>query len=478
MLNWLTSVFLVEIRNMIKIYCLSILLGLGNFSYLFGQKNHSDSIAKLNSMILEVEACRDDTCRLNLLFNIHYFQQALLGELDEVTSLKFDVTYTKRAINLAINLGKCDTLKSLTVDLGYIFDLNKQYDSSFVYYDNCLNIFEASENQQLSTSIAQNILYNNSMLQSKIEANRKDTKRQNEKVNILTGTVLLLLFVMVGVLIFSLRKSKRISRALAHQRDLIHKSKSEIDNSINYAQNIQRSILSNERKLQSLFSDSFVLFMPRDKVSGDFLWTFKKNNLIYVAVADCTGHGVPGALISIVGHFLFDAILNENVYKSPATILTELHNRMIKAMNQDDPNNVYNHDGMDVGLLEVDLKKKRILYSGAHRSLLFVNEGVLKEYKGVKRSIGGTQLFHKNGFEDCEILYEKNSMVYCYTDGFHDQMGGANGKRFKSKSVITLISDNSNLTLEDQKNSFKESFLEYKGNHEQTDDVLMVGIKL
>jgi serine phosphatase RsbU (regulator of sigma subunit) len=444
--------------------------------FAFSQTNHSDSIVELNRLISILEKDKNDTTKLNTLFQIHYYQQALIGELNEKNAKDFNTSYTKQGINLAIALQKYDTLKSLTVDLGYIFDLTKNFDSSFAYYSNCLNIFEATNNYQLTYSIAPNILYNNSQLQSVIEENNKQSIIQKRKIDTLTSAAIGVLLAFILFLIFFFIKSKRNNSQLKIQKEEIEKSKTEIDNSISYAQNIQGSILFNEHKLKEIFPESFVLFMPRDKVSGDFLWANRLGNQVYIAVADCTGHGVPGALLSIVGHFLFDAVLLGSNETSPAKILDHLHLEIVKSLNQH--TNLNSHDGMDVGLLKICLDKNELTFAGAHRALQHVRDNKINTYKGTRKPIGGAQIEYKSNFEDTIIELVKGDTIYCYSDGYADQMGGEQKKKFMTKQLITLIGNNCNRSLADQKEQYKNTFLNYKGTHDQTDDVLMIGIKI
>ncbi|MBL0328594.1 MAG: SpoIIE family protein phosphatase [Bacteroidetes bacterium] len=444
----------------------------------FSQSNHADSTIQLNNLIKELDNCKDDTVRLNKLFQIHYYQQSLIGELNETSISKFNTKYTKQAIALARDLKKFDTLKSLTIDLGYIFDLDKNFDSSFVYYNECLNVFEATNNFQLTYSITQNILYNNSMLQSIIAENNKKVLEQRNKIEKMTYFILAAVLLFTAFLVFFLVKIKRNNSLLTLQKDQIEMSKAEIDSSIDYAQNIQHAVLSNEIKLQKLIPNSFVLFIPRDKVSGDFLWSYKLGDDIYLAVADCTGHGVPGALLSIVGHFLFDSIVATINEKSPAKILEMLHQSIVKSLDQDVVGHKHNHDGMDVGLIKLNLITNKLVYAGAHRSLYHFRDENISELKGTRRPVGGTQIEYEKSFLDHEMELQKGDLVYCYSDGYQDQIGGPKNKKFMNKNLLSLIKSNCNNDLSVQKEVLETTFNNYKKGISQMDDVLMVGIRI
>lgn len=461
-----------------KLKCfLFIIFFITNLTNVKSQTNHADSLNKLSLLVESLKQIKTDSAKLNTLFQIHYFQLALIGDLSEDNVNKLNFNFTKQAIFLATELKKYDTLKSLTIDLGYIFDLNKNYDSSFVYYYNCLNTFENASKYELSSSLAQNILYNISNLQKIIEDDNKKALLQKSRINNLTFIIMAVLIVLLSFIAWFFIKTTKVNKLLTVQKDEILKSNVKIDSSINYAQTIQQSILSDENKLNSIFKESFVLYKPKDKVSGDFLWTYKKDNIAYIAVADCTGHGVPGALLSIVGTFLFELIVSQNKYISPANILSELHLKIIKSLNQNDANAKHKNDGMDVGVIEFNTATNKIVFAGAHRNLLHIRNNKLTEIKGVKRPIGGSNIKYTNQFIEEEINIENGDLIYSFTDGFQDQFGGNEGKKFKSSVLINVIKQNSYKTIKLQKQELETIFCNYKGDLEQTDDVLVIGIK-
>jgi len=442
------------------------------------QSNQTDSAKYFSSLIRQLDDCKTDSEKLDKLFEIHYYQQALIGELNETNIRGFNTKYTKQAIFLARDLKKFDTLKSLTLDLGYIFDLNKNFDSSFVYYSECLNVFEASKKFQLTYFIAQNILYNNSMLQSIIEEDNRKAVEQKDKINKLTYVTIAALGLFLALLFFYFRKSKQKNELLVKQKNKIEKSKKEIDSSIDYAQNIQNAILSNENKIKKYVSDSFVLFMPRDKVSGDFLWSYKSGNDIYVAIADCTGHGVPGALLSIVGYLLLDNILATNPNQSPSQILNSLHKAVVNSLNQEVLDHNHNNDGMDLGLIKLNLESNKLIFSGANRSLYHVSNNNVNTLKATRRPIGGTQIDYKNNFLDIELQLQRGDCIYCFSDGYQDQTGGTRGKKMMIKRLSEFLKVNAGNSMGEQKELLINNFVSYKNDHLQVDDVLIVGIKI
>ncbi len=457
-------------------HCIAIVLIL--FTFITGySNNHKDSVVVFNVMIAELPKLKDDSLLLNQLLKIHYYQQSLVGELNKGNSHTFKLDYAKRAINLAIKRNELNTLKALTVDVGYVFDLNLEYDSSFTYYSNCLNILDANESYDISSSIAQNILYNNNELQNVLKQSRSIEVAQEKKIDKLICFAIIVLLLFLLMLLFYILKARKTNALLTIERDAVQRGKLEIDHSIVYAKNVQESIITSELKFKSFFKNSFVLFLPKDTLSGDFLWTLKKENKTYFAVADCTGHGVPGALISIVGTLLLDSILTGDTYKSPATILTELHVKLVAALNQNDPSNQHNHDGMDIGVFEVNETLNILKFAGANRHLTYVSNGIATDYTGTKRPIGGTQIAYDKPFCDDEIVIQKNDLMYSYTDGYQDQIGGLKNKKIQRKGLLQLLEKSFKSPIALQKQLLQNTFEEHKGNNEQVDDVLVIGIQ-
>jgi serine phosphatase RsbU (regulator of sigma subunit) len=433
-------------------------------------------VVQMRTLKETLAKCTNDTCRLNTIFQLHYLQLKGLGELTEKNAEQFDISYAKEGIRLAGELNKYDTLKSLTVDLGYVFDLKKQFDSSFVYYSNCLNTFEYTNNYQLSFSIAQNILYNNSMLQSIIEENNRKAAEQKRKIDFLTYTIIGALFILLGFMGYFFVKMRQNNRLLKKQKEMIEYSKEQIDASINYAQNLQHSIISNEAKLKKYWSNAFLLFLPRDKVSGDFFWLHERDGCLYMAVADCTGHGVPGALLSIVGYLLLDKILSEEAHQSPTEILEKLHTAIVKSLDQE--NSIHNRDGMDITLLRLNTHSNELQFASAHRPLYLIRNNELIEYKGTRRPVGGVQVKYQKTFDTQIIHLEKGDQIYAFSDGYADQAGGQDGKKLMAGNLKKFLLEISELDMASKHERMKSAFINYKGAYEQTDDVLMLGLKM
>ncbi len=258
------------------------------------------------------------------------------------------------------------------------------------------------------------------------------------------------------------------------QKHVIEEKNNQILDSINYSSRIQNSLFVNEEKLNTFFNDSFVINLPRDIVSGDFYLTKQKGSKIYVAVVDCTGHGVPGSLISIIGYQEINHILDKHNF-SPAKILHTLNKNINNLINT---NAQVGSDGMDVMLLEIDTAFNKITYAGARGFMSVFSDGILTDYKGDRNSIG-----EKNGdelpvFNDKVIKFNENDIVYLYSDGFLDQFSDIDKKRIGTKTFKTKLESIKQASLTSQKNELISLFNIHKGNAKQTDDVTVLGLKL
>ena len=251
----------------------------------------------------------------------------------------------------------------------------------------------------------------------------------------------------------------------------------KITESINYAKRIQEAILPDTNYIRQFLKASFILYKPRDVVSGDFPWFLQKNDDIFIAAVDCTGHGVPGALISLIGFFLLNNIVNVREATNPGEILDILDEEVTKTLKQDESDSS-TKDGMDISLCKINTKKGQLEYAGAHRPLYYLTEGELHEIKGNKFPIGGAQYKNRGKFTNTIINYKDGDSVYLFSDGFPDQFGGPKNKKFSPRRIREIIKNNSNLELAEINRVLDHQFEDWRGNNKQTDDVLMIGIKL
>jgi PAS domain S-box-containing protein len=268
-----------------------------------------------------------------------------------------------------------------------------------------------------------------------------------------------------------------ITEAKKIEKEIQIKNKN-INDSINYAERIQSSLLPDIENIRQSLPRSFIYYKPRDIVSGDFPWFYKKDDDIYFAAVDCTGHGVPGALLSFIAFFLLNNIADRKPELTPAEICNALHLNVRRTLKQDSEN-PDSRDGMDIAICKINLEKKEIQFAGAHRPLLFLSEGELVEFKGDRRSIGGVTIGKKieEEFVNNIFSFKKSDKIFFFTDGITDQLGGPSGRKYTTNRIREKILEHPGFTMEQYQNLFEEDFDKWKEGFKQLDDVLMIGIE-
>ncbi len=262
---------------------------------------------------------------------------------------------------------------------------------------------------------------------------------------------------------------------IEEQKKLIEEKNKDITDSINYAKRIQDALLPEQALLSSILPESFILFKPKDIVSGDFYWFTEYGHKKIVVAADCTGHGVPGALMSMIGSNTLNKLITENGITNPGEILNALHLEVRKALKQNETKS-QTRDGMDVAI--ICISNDTLQYAGAQRPLWIIKDNNLTEIKANKFSIGGIQSEEKRVFTTQEFTIEKNSSFYLTSDGYADQFGGKNGKKMMTKNFKELLLTLQNKSMLEQKQILDDTIEKWKGSREQIDDILVIGIKI
>ncbi|MEZ4938626.1 MAG: SpoIIE family protein phosphatase [Crocinitomicaceae bacterium] len=263
---------------------------------------------------------------------------------------------------------------------------------------------------------------------------------------------------------------------LEHQKDEILHQKMEIEDSINYAKRIQTAILPLEKNIKLNLPESFVLFKPKDIVSGDFYWFAKQDDKLIFICADCTGHGVPGAFMSMIGSDKLNTAVLERGVVMPDSILSEL-NVGIKRTLKQEGDKESTKDGMDASIVTIDLAKRKLYYAGANRPLWVVKNGNIEEIKATKVAVAGftpdDQVFEMHEFD-----IFPGDLFYMSSDGYADQFGGDKGKKLKVKAMKEIILENMDLPMEEQKQVLDDQIMDWMKGYEQVDDICVIGIKI
>jgi ligand-binding sensor domain-containing protein/serine phosphatase RsbU (regulator of sigma subunit) len=264
---------------------------------------------------------------------------------------------------------------------------------------------------------------------------------------------------------------------ISKQKDEIERKNSVIIDSIEYAKNIQQSILPDKEDISRNFLQHFILYLPKDIVSGDFYWMHEDNERVLFAAADCTGHGVPGAFMSIMGYNLLNETINERPKANPSEILNILNLKVLNSLKQYDRGASAKY-GMDISLIAIDKNKFELEFAGAHNSLLIYRDKECIQLKADRLSVGSMVREETGTFTNHAFTLQKNDMMYMYSDGYADQIGGPDNKKFFSTPFRELLLSISNLEMPEQKKKLDQTITDWRGKRSQIDDILIIGIRI
>ncbi len=325
-------------------------------------------------------------------------------------------------------------------------------------------------------TFAAELLYQNQMLE-----NKKNIEHQEELKSYLFILILSFLLIVVIVLFayrLKLKHNKIVmlkNQQLNIQKTIVEVKHKEIKDSINYAKRIQNALLQSEEHNSFLLPEHFIFFKPTGVVSGDFYWSKTFDKHYYISVTDCTGHGVPGGFMSVLGIAMLNEIIRTKKNILPSDMLSMLRDKIILELDQSSLSGS-NKDGMNTTMIKVNRETLMMNYSGAYQTLLIIRKGELIELKTDKQPIGYTYIM--SPFTNNDFQLEKEDLIYLYSDGYPDQFGGELGKKFKSRNLKEFIVSISHQPLEEQKIILSNRFDEWKGEEEQVDDVTVLGIRL
>jgi serine phosphatase RsbU (regulator of sigma subunit) len=456
-----------------------------NLGTVYNQMHENDKALEYAFKALAIdEALKDPTGVAIDLGNIG-------GCYLEMKNYKESELYFNKALELSRSIGDSYGIMNITRGLAEIKTVGGDHKSALNYFKEymLLDSLFRSDQEKAIAEIELNYEFKKVELEKKAEQDKKDavtkaTQKKQRTIIMLAccGFVLVLIF---SILIFrSLRisnKQKKLielkNKETEEQKHTIEEKNKEITDSINYAQRIQRGILPSEKELQEAVGDHFVLFNPKDIVSGDFYWCAKTKDIDLVAAADSTGHGVPGAFMSMLGKTLLTQAVKDPTVQTPSQVLNYV--------NAELPRNLKAHgnetsikDGMDIVLCAIDRKKNVLHFAGANNPLWIVRKKTLLEFGANKQAITASDEFEKKPFSDQIIDLQKGDHIYLFTDGYADQFGGLKGKKFKYKQLSECLIEFSTLSLKEQKEKLNSVFENWKGTLEQVDDVCIIGIKI
>jgi serine phosphatase RsbU (regulator of sigma subunit) len=289
---------------------------------------------------------------------------------------------------------------------------------------------------------------------------------------VVTGLIILIALIAIKLL----RTNRKNNKILKAQNEIIEEKNKNITDSINYAKRLQTAILPPKDFVKSILPDYFILYQPKDIVSGDFYWVSHHENKIMVAAVDCTGHGVPGALLSIVGHNAINQTVNELGIIQPAKVLDSMNTIIKKILHQDKGSDI--RDGMDMALCTFDKTTNTLEYAGANNPVFLLSEGKLNVIKGSKLTVGSMEEDKTEPPVNHSVQLKKGDCFYIFSDGYVDQFGGKDNKKFKTNRFQELLISINTQSMPEQEKSISNAFKNWKGNYEQVDDVLIIGVRV
>ncbi len=404
--------------------------------------------------------------------------------------------YFYRSLEISTELGIRDIIQLNYRGISLAHEKQGKTDEALKYFKQFYEVREELINEGNQKAIAEmQTKYDTEKKEQQIVLMNKDMElrdaiiKRDRFVKISMGVGIAFIFIFALYVAIQLQEKKRKNILLARQNDEIQKQKAEIENqrdllakqkqeitdSIKYARRIQKAILPQDEELQEIMPEHFVLFKPRDIVSGDFFWITKNNNRTFVVAADCTGHGVPGAFMSMLGVAFLNEIVLFHQRENAEEILNELR-RFVKTTLGQTGKADEAKDGMDIALCVIDWDNRMIQYAGAYNPLFHFRNGELNEVKADKMPIG-IHVKDQMSFTRNEFEYHKGDTFYLFSDGFVDQFGGEDGRKFMTKHFKQLLASIQDKPMPEQKEILDNTLTEWRGEHEQIDDVCVVGFR-
>lgn len=401
----------------------------------------------------------------------------------------------EQALSFSKQINDVSLINDCYQTLSTLAELKSDYAPSLLYYKRFIHFRDSVTSTQNTQNIVRAEMNNEFdkkifIARHKQEVSNAIQHQENEKQKTLRNLFIVafaLMLILAAFIFIIFRQKHKDNELISKQKQEVESQKAlaeqkqkQILDSINYAERIQASILPHDENLKAVIPESFIIYTPKDIVSGDFYWYYALPNSqkILIAVADCTGHGVPGAFLSMVGTTLLNDIVVHKQITDPAKIIKELSYSLSLTLGNKENANV-SRDGMDITICVIDAEKRNVTYCAANQSIYIVDEKGLKKLDPQINSVAGIfNLTQTLPLISAEMKLEKGSAIYLYTDGYADQLGEAANEKFKVSRLEGLLGDIYKLNSEEQKEIIEKTFIDWKGNAPQVDDVLIIGMKI
>ncbi|MGZ4060729.1 MAG: SpoIIE family protein phosphatase, partial [Bacteroidia bacterium] len=393
--------------------------------------------------------------------------------------------YFQRALDVA---KKASIASGIREASSYLYDINKKSGKSadaLQMYELYISMRDSIKSEESQREVMKKEMEYNYEKQKALDEKEQEKQlavsaEQEKKQKVISYSVGIGLFLVLIFAIFvvnRLRLTSKQKQIIEHQKDLVEEKQKEILDSMNYAKRLQEAILPPANFVAQHLPDSFIFYKPKDIVAGDFYWMEVVNNIIFIAAGDCTGHGVPGAMVSVVCSNALNRAVLEFGISEPGKILDKTRELVLETFSRSDADV---KDGMDISLISIakipGSSAVTVKWAGANNPLWYVSNKEPKEIKADKQAIGKTE--NPYPFTTHTIQLQKGDILFLFTDGYADQFGGDKGKKIKSKPLKEMLVSNSIYSSAEQKEKLEVAFREWKGNIEQVDDVCIIGIRI
>lgn len=422
----------------------------------------------------EIREAKNDVLNLPLMYTFLSDVHLHLNNLNEAER------YITKSIELARSIGQRDALIKAYATASRVFQKKKNFSRALDYYIMYDELQDSIQGKGMIERVNELELQNEREKQHaivKLLEKEKELKEMQLKKNRYTiwsvSAGLLVVLFFLFIVFRNYRQKQKANIEISYQKHIIEEKNKDITDSINYASRIQNTILPDSKIFSTYFSDNFVFYRPKDIVSGDFYFAEEKNGKVYFAVVDCTGHGVPGALVSVFGYNGLRRCINEYNLSKPAEILDKLSSIVEESFKTKGKEVA---DGMDLSLCVYDKSSNTLEYSGANNPIWIHQDNDIIQVKGDKQPVG--HYHNKKPFTNHSLTLFKGDTLYLFSDGFADQFGGEKGKKFKYSQFRQMVLDNVSKSMSEQKTIIEQAFEKWKGNLEQVDDICILGIRV